>query len=146
MLWLAVNLLPADEDCRYFKISGRYMLSENFNLEHHLVNRKYVFKQKNPGVKYYGGPQDENGNDITNWHYTDFQYKTRLYSFCGSILEQVKNDYLKIFDTIINAYMSEGFIDLEHATYKTLNPAMIHDILPIGLMGIQAENGEFLSE
>lgn len=138
LLSYALNVLPKEEDCRYFKISGRYKLSESFDLKNHLIKFKYVFKQKDNGVLY-------EGSDI-NYLYTRYQYKTRLYSFCGTIFDQVKNHYNQIFEHIISCYSENSFIDLEHATYKIIGENLVHQVETIGCTGIQADNGAIIDE
>jgi hypothetical protein len=138
LLSYALELLPKDEECRYFKISGRYKLSDSFDLDTHLVQSKYVFKKKDSGVLF-------EGSDV-NYLYTEYQYKTRLYSFCGTIFDQVKNHYNQIFEHIISCYSQNSFIDLEHATYKIIGESLVHGVQSVGCVGIQADNGAIIDE
>ena len=138
MIAEALLLVDTKEGDRIFKITGRQMLSDQFDYSKHDVKGKYVFKTKDGGVKYYGG-------DI-NWIFTEFQYKTRLYSICGSLLDQAREDFANIHRNIIDCYSHNSFIDIEHATYRTLKPELVHEIAPVGLTGIQAENNEVITE
>lgn len=147
MLHEACKLLPPDVK-RVFKISGRYKLSDNFNITQHDHQGKYVFKTKEDGVKYYHDGKYEDGSQLQNidHYYTPYQYKTRLYSFCGSMIPQVIEDYHNVFQCMIQSYINHGYIDIEHSMYRVLDKNKIVEIDIIGLAGIQAENGIFLTE
>ena len=128
---LSVN--PTD---RIFKISGRYFLTDEFDLAKHTEQSgKYVFLSKFPGEKY--------GNLIPA---TPYQYKTRLYSFCGSILNQAAKYYNQVFDGIVYNYSKGTFIDIEHMMWRTINPNLVTHINPIGVSGLQAEDSKLLRE
>lgn len=148
MLCAACNLLPRDEQYRIFKISGRYNLTEQFDESAHDVNGKYVFLDRQNGVHYYYGDASDQNNPLRNIekYYTEYQYKTRLYSFCSTILDIASQNYVKIFDTIINSYDDHGFIDLEHATYRVVDQSIVHELPIIGVSGIQAPNGITIKE
>lgn len=148
MLSEACKLLPKDQKYRIFKISGRYQLDNTFNEEHHDASGKYVFKSKDNGVKYYHADKDSNTSQLQNidLYYTPYQYKTRLYSFCSTLLDIAIENYQQIFNTIIGSYINHGYIDLEHATYKNIKTDIIHELDVIGVKGIQAENGLELKE
>lgn len=120
---------------RIFKLSGRYYLTDEFDFSKHLsISGKYLFKQRDPGQSY--------GKLIPD---TPFQYKTRLYSFCGSLLNQAAENYQKIFDSIVASYSRGTFIDIEHSTFKAINPNLIAQTNPIGVAGYMA-SGEFVKE
>lgn len=147
MLHEACKVMPKDAK-RFFKLSGRYQLSDEFNINNHDVSGKYVFKTIDPGVRYYHDKKDEPGSQLQNIekYYTPYQYKTRLYSFCGSLLEQATQNYQNIFQCMVNSYINHGFIDIEHSTYRVVDPKLIHTINPVGLTGVQAENSVLLKE
>ena len=125
----------------FFKISGRYQLSDEFDINNY-VRDTYVFKNKDPGIMYHRTNPEENiYPDNINKYYTEYQYKTRLYSFPRSLLDTAIKDYHSIYQRIILCYDDYGFTDIEHATYYVLNPDTIKEIPIIGLEGPQAENG-----
>jgi hypothetical protein len=148
MLYETCKILPKNNDYRIFKISGRYQLYDKFCIVGHNVKGKYVFKTKELGVKYYHDDKNDNGSQLQNidMYFTPYQYKTRLYSFCGSLLETVTQNYNNIFQTIVSSYINHGYIDIEHATYKNIDLSLIHEMDVIGLKGIQAENAIALEE
>lgn len=137
MMSETLKLIYPESNDRIFKISGRHLLSDRFDIEKHNVKGKYVFL-KQPGVKYYGG--------TINYIDTPFQYKTRLYSICGSMIEQAREDFSNIFGGIISSYSNNSFIDIEHATFRTIDPELVHTLDPIGLTGIQAETNGVVDE
>lgn len=147
MLHEACKLIPRDVH-RVFKISGRYLLSEEFNIENHDVRGKYLFKNKDTGVRYYHDGKNDDGSQLQNieQYFTEYQYKTRLYSFCGSLLDKATDNYNNIFQCMIQSYINHGYIDLEHSTYRVLDQDDVSETPVIGVQGIQAENSIFLKE
>lgn len=148
MLHEACKLLPRNNQYRIFKISGRYYLYDKFVEEEHNAYGKYVFLKKQNGVEYYHDNKNDPSSQLQNidLYYTPYQYKTRLYSFCSSILDVAIENYLKIFNEITSSYVNHGYIDLEHATYKNINPNSVCELDLIGLGGTQAENAVELRE
>lgn len=147
MLHEACKLLPAAVD-RVYKLSGRYEISDEFDQSVHDVPGKYVLKNKEPGVVYYHDARNDPGSQLQNIadYYTDYQYKTRLYSFCGSLLPQATENYQKLFQTMVGSYINHGFIDIEHSFYRVMDPNLIHEVPVIGVTGVQAENLVRLTE
>ena len=131
MLRETCKILTTTLQDRIFKISGRYQLSDEFNINAHNVPGKYVFKTKEECLQWY--------KDKTKPNHSPYQYKTRLYSFCGSIKDMATVNYDKIMNGILDLYSKNEYLDLEHMTYLTINPSIIHEISPIGLTGSFAE-------
>lgn len=131
MLMNACINLPIQENDRVFKISGRYELSDNFDFEQHNHPGKYTFKTKELAERYTG---------------LDYQYKTRLYSFCGSLKQQVILNYSKIFEHITDVFSVGEFIDVEHTMYKILNQDNVVEMSPIGLKGLAAVDKNIIDE
>lgn len=130
LLRKACELFNTSADDRIFKISGRYSLSDKFDItQHHQAIGKYVFLNRlKPSIFEYAETKQQH-----TW--TEFQYSTRLYSFCGSMLNQAITDYQRIFDKLIEFYSSGNFIDLENSTYMLLNKDLITEIPIIGVVG-----------
>lgn len=121
------------ETDRVFKISGRYILTDKFDLTKHQEKNKYTFKTKEQSVTYYKeGTQEEYPK------YTDYQYKTRLYSFCGSLIPYHSNKCLEMFEFFTQIY-GKTFTDLEHAMYKFLDHNLVTEIETIGLAGYMVD-------
>ena len=131
MLRETCKILTTTLQDRIFKISGRYGLSDEFNLQAHNVPGKYVFKTKDECLPWY--------KDETKSNYSPYQYKTRLYSFCGSLKDMAIVNYDKTMNGILDLYSKNDYIDIEHMTYLTINPSLIQEISPVGLTGSFAE-------
>jgi len=131
MLRETCKILTTTLQDRIFKISGRYELSDEFNLQAHNVPGKYVFKTKDECLPWY--------KDETKPNYSPYQYKTRLYSFCGSLKDMAIVNYDKTMNGILDLYAKNDYIDIEHMTYLTINPSLIQEISPVGLTGSFAE-------
>lgn len=122
-----------DED-RVYKISGRYYLNSNFNSDiHTAAKNKIVMAHKQKSYSFYDVKSGDKTPPIT-----DYNYKTRLYSFCGSLANHMKDKYQEMFDFILPYYNSGGFTDIEHIMYKFLDHDKVIEIEPIGVSGIFA--------
>jgi hypothetical protein len=114
---------------RVYKISGRYYLNDNFNCNIHMSAKgKLIFGSKLNASPYYG----ESGlfEPVSK-----FKYRTRLYSFDGSLVDYMKVKYKDMFDLIIDKYQSGEFTDLEHVMYAVLDQEKVLELSPIGLSG-----------
>lgn len=126
-LWKVIN------NChRVFKISGRYHLTDNFDLskwDNESTLGKFVFKQAQPAWI----PPNDTG--VTT------QMQTRLWSFdAGSWLFVIQ-----MFETIIqnmfNLINEQKYIDLEHSMSKYIPQDKLVQLPVIGLEGNIAPNG-----
>ena len=89
------KLLSVTDDDRIYKISGRYRLTDAFNpKEHHAARGKYLMLAKTDCLEYYSDP-----NSVT---YSPYQYSTRLYSFCGSIINRAIENYNTMNERLLN--------------------------------------------
>ena len=135
MLAQACVVLQPPTEGRVFKISGRYCLSDQFDLDRHLAHAgKYVFLTVQPGERY------DRPHAATPW-----QYKTRLYSWCRSLWPAATRIYKQQFENIVASYQQGVFIDIEHTTYRTISPQIIETIDPIGVQG-PAASGTWIQE
>lgn len=131
MLLETVKLLDAAQQSRIFKISGRYHLNDNFDIKvHQQAQGKYLFKEKLEGLSWYG---PHTGRIHSPW-----QYSTRLYSFCSTILPAAVNNYSTLLNKFMDIYSRQDYIDLEHLTYLTIDSTQIHTVPVMGLEGIFA--------
>lgn len=123
----------SDND-RVYKISGRYYLNSNFNAGiHSAAKNKIVMAHKQKAYSFYDVKTGDKTPPIT-----DYNYKTRLYSFCGSLTNYMKDKYQEMFDFILPYYNSGGFTDIEHIMYKFLDHDKVLEIEPLGVSGIFA--------
>lgn len=124
----ACKAIQSDKVKRIFKISGRYILTNRFDLSSHLSQvGKYVMLNK---VKV--GPVEFNGK-LEQW--ADYCYETNLYSFCSSLLDEAIENFNTIITNIIDIYSVNSYIDLETATYLSLNKYHVYEIPIIGVSG-----------
>lgn len=117
------------ENDRIYKISGRYYINDNFNYHiHESAKEKLIFGSKLNASPYYG--------DAGLFEpVSKFKYRTRLYSFDGTLIEYMKVKYKDMFDLIISKYQSGEFTDIEHVMYAVLDQEKVLELSPIGLSG-----------
>tara|TARA_B100000035_G_scaffold188946_1_gene161330 strand:+ start:2506 stop:3258 length:753 start_codon:yes stop_codon:yes gene_type:complete len=121
------------ENDRIYKICGRYYLNDNFNyLIHESAKGKLIFGPKLNASPYYG---DSGLFEPVS----KFKYRTRLYSFDGTLIEYMKIKYKDMFDLIISKYKSGEFTDVEHVMYAVLDQEKVLELSPIGLSGYFAD-------
>ena len=135
----ALKQLPIKDDDRIFKMTGRYRPSPFFNVNEHLSRKgKYLFKDAQEGFMFYR-------HDGTQFQY-EYQYKTRLYSFCGSIIKEVIEDFETMFSRTVEMYSLDNYIDVEHATYKFIDRSKVETVPVIGVEGNPAPDFSILME
>lgn len=139
MLFLYHETFLTDTD-RVFKISGRYQLTSEFDLASHSHHKKLVIARRQPAVRYIN-PQGQPHPIIS-----PYQYKTRLYSFCGSLRHFMRDRYQVMYDRVIQHYQKQQFVDVEHIMFQ-----VCHDMCPveldvIGVGGQQSIDGVWVQE
>jgi len=131
--------VPMNDNDRVFKISGRYRLSDKFNIELHNTD-KAVFGPKFKSCMYFDQQTGKNYEPLTEW-----QYRTRLYSFPGSMIPYMKNKYYDMINFFWELYKT-SFSDIEHVMYKFMDHDKVLEIDKIGLTGIFAERDQLVDE
>jgi hypothetical protein len=127
---------------RVFKISGRYFLNSNFDLQKHNQRGKLVFVSKKPSVTYFNPEIHKIYPKLSDW-----QYMSRLYSFCGSLVPYMTTKYREMFEYLFLYYYKENaFTDTEHMLYGFLKEDNVIQISPIGVSGLYGDNAEMVSE
>jgi hypothetical protein len=105
-----------------FKISGRYTLTEHFNIEAHVAN-KATFAQ----ARRTGYPLDYVG--------TDGMLMTRLYSFDYNVIPQML-ETLEHIEAFFHEQWDGGKVfDMEHGFYKFLPRDILNEVGKIGVRG-----------
>lgn len=115
---------------RVFKISGRYKLNEDFNIDHHYVDNKIVFLSHD----FWGE------NPI---------YNTRLWSFDYSLLNQLTNLFTQIYLYTFNKIEKEHMIQtLEFSLYKYIHllGLEVYEIPVLGVQGVFGQDANPLKE
>jgi hypothetical protein len=137
MLMQTSKQIPAETYNRIFKISGRYVLTEQFDLNKHTGLGEYVFLPRAPAGKM--NITEVGSNVITQGKnssdYSEYCYETTFYSFCGSILSTARQNFETMFNKIIEIYSSENYIDVETAMYLTVDHSQVLEVSPIGISG-----------
>ena len=139
-LFKALNYIQENQDIlaevsktsRIFKLSGRYLLTDKFNItafDNDNTKDKYVFKKAQPSWI----PHEDTG--VTTL------LQTRLWSFTPSLL----GDTVKLFHEIINnmfaIFNQQKYIDVEHSMSKFLPKDKLVELETVGLQGNIAPNG-----
>lgn len=117
---------------RVFKVSGRYLLNDSFNID--LYN-----EYKNKTMIVIGAKKKSQfPYSITQCEY---QYMSRLWSWPIGLTSEI----IAAYDNMLN-YMYErlsvgGYADIEHCLYKFLDKSKIYEVPTLGLEGSIAPNG-----
>lgn len=108
---------------RIYKITGRYFFNNSFNLKEHDVFGKITFKNKSRcgHGKYYTK--------------TDYLRHCMYWSFCPSILEEVKDSFKKIHDYIIDHSNGKGIASIENGLDLFFDDDIINSIQNTGVSG-----------
>lgn len=122
---------------RVFKISGRYALNDNFDInyyESYKIKPFAVIRQRKPSHFPAG---------LTG---VDYQFMTRLWSWPTSM----NNEILEVYQNSLN-YMYEKlaqgrYADIEHCFYKFLNHDKLIEKDVIGIQGFIGPNGVAVNE
>jgi hypothetical protein len=124
------------DDCeRVFKVSGRYELTDRFNVvdyENDIVGDKYVVSKRmlsqfSPGITG-----------------VDQQYMLRVYSFGAKRLGEFKLILEDMIEHMQDRVNSGGYIDIEHLWYKFLPKSDVIEFDRTGVKGLVAPNGSFI--
>ena len=125
---------------RVFKISGRYQLTAGFDLQQHQCPGKLVMAQRTAAVQYID-PQGAKHPMISQ-----YQYPTRLYSFCGSMIPVMSEIYVRMFNRVIQHYGIMEFVDVEHMMFAECQNLGPVELSCMGVAGHQAPDGEWIWE
>ena len=101
-----IEKLNLPELKRVFKLTGRGVLTEDFNIEDHKSVGKYLFK-----------------NRVDSWMSKDIQLvDTRIFSFCQSLIPETK----EMMKSIITLSLQTGR-DLEHCVFQLLDKEKLEE-------------------
>jgi hypothetical protein len=121
---------------RIFKMSGRYRLNDNFDLNKHL-NAEGKIVLHGPYTSQF--PSQVTGGQ-------ELQYMSRLWSFDARLTPYISETYLKMFNHMNERLNAGGYIDIEHLLCKFLDPRLIELTGKIGIEGNIAPNGVQISD
>ena len=109
---------------RIFKLSGRYVLSPNFNMKQHNAKNKYVFLES----------VESNQKTLS----IDRLYRCFCWSFDEYLLNKTWKAFIEIEKEIKEKFNNKKYIDIEHLLYDKLKK----DVIEVKEMGIFANVGE----
>jgi hypothetical protein len=121
---------------RIFKVSGRYLLNENF-----LPNAYDAYPDKMVFAKRRTSqfsPQTTSG--VTE------QYMSRCWSFPTSELHSVSQMFKEMRNTMVDCIQSGGYIDIEHLLFSKVDQTKVVELDTIGVEGNIGPNGNFVKD
>jgi hypothetical protein len=127
MTQLKDQLLTFD---RVFKMSGRYTLSDDFDMAKFADTSKIVVAKRRPtqfGAHITGGIVE--------------QYMSRLWTWPGSMTGEVIKVYDSGFLYIAQRIYDGGYCDIEHMLFKFLPADKLIEVNRVGIQGNIAPNG-----
>jgi hypothetical protein len=123
------NLLEGID--RIHKISGRYVLNDNFKPSlYEKYNDKIIFSKKvkttfeNMGI--------------------DYQYISRLWSWPKEHHALVRNFYSSCLEEIKTRAEKKKYVDIEHLLYLLIPKDLIHEVNKIGIEGLLGPNSRLV--
>jgi hypothetical protein len=116
---------------RIHKISGRYVLNDNFNPKVYDKHPdKIIFSKK---VK----------TTFTNMG-VDYQYVSRLWSWPKEHHAVVVSLYAAFLEEIKNRSLDKKYIDIEHLLYMMTPKHLVHEVAKIGVEGLLGPNSKLV--
>jgi hypothetical protein len=139
-LFKALNFIRGDAEMmkeidsatRIFKLSGRYQVTDKFNIsnfDNTNTKDKYVFKRAQPSCI---NPADTGVNTLL---------QTRLWSFTPSLFMATIDMYKNIIENMIQLFNENKYIDNEHSMSKFIPKDRLVELETVGLIGNIAPNG-----
>lgn len=121
---------------RVFKMSGRYVLNDHFDLNTHLnLPENYVFSERKPS---------QFNAELTNG--LTFQFMTRLWSWPVSKMNMVYYRYNLMSEDFIGSINHKKYRDLEHLVLKYFDSPFTTEVPLIGVSGKLGPNGNEISD
>lgn len=121
-----------DDQDRIFKMSGRYLLNEKFDLSFYQrdeVKNKVVIGRAVPS---------QFGAAVTG---TDMQYMCRLLSWPREFADDMEQWYRAARDYMVLRMGLGGYADIEHCLYMTIPKEHVYEVDEVGVYGNIAPNG-----
>ena len=115
---------------RVHKISGRYLLNDDFNTD--------VYEQYPDKIIIGPKHQSQFPFEVTG---IELQYMARLWSWPIEITEEVIGVYQDSLAYISQRIQQGGYADIEHVLYKFLPAEKVQEIPLLGIEGTIAPNG-----
>lgn len=117
---------------RVFKISGRYTLSDSFNITRFdTLSDRIVVAKRRPSQF---GPQITGGIPL--------QYMSRLWSWPANTTNTILEVYEQGFIHMAQTLAAGGYCDIEHMLFRFLPINLVTEVDHIGIQGNIAPNGQ----
>lgn len=129
--FLAGTIETSSKAERIFKISGRYILNQDFDAEEHYKHEDKIVVGKERFSQF---PDAITGG-------INKQYMSRLISFSGSKAEFMRDTYASMVTSFFDRINNGGYIDVEHLLWQFLHEEHAHELPFIGVEGKLAPNG-----
>ena len=128
---LAQNNVIENYD-RVHKMSGRYILNEQFNVD--------LYENNQTHDQIIIGPSCASQFP---YHVTlvQRQYMARLWSWPSSVHNEIIQVYKDSFNYFKERVDAGGYVDIEHVLYKFLNRNHLNEVEELGVEGYIAPNG-----
>lgn len=115
---------------RIHKMSGRYVINDDFNLDTYIQHRERILI----GPKH----RSQFSIELTG---IELQYMARLWSWPVAMTPDIIQVYDASLAYIATRIAAGGYADIEHVLYKFLPPELVTEITKLGVEGFIAPNG-----
>lgn len=122
-------------DGRVFKISGRYYLTDDFNISDYDSVDKIVLKKR---VQSQFDPQIT--GDVTS------QFMSRLWSFPYKDIDYIEDTYANMLSYMSDRLVAGGYADIEHCLFKCLDHSKLVEFDKVGISGKLGPNGTSIND
>ncbi len=115
---------------RIFKISGRYLLNKDFDVQTHVqANQSWCMQTPQPGI----------------WDHMQ-QVSTRLYSVCGSLINEYEQVILDVGQLLHTQHSAGTWLDIEHALYELTKDKQVQYLPVLGVHGQLGYTGDWVRD
>lgn len=117
---------------RVHKVSGRYLLNDDFKLD--------LYDREDVKDKIVIGPTHPSQFPVELTQ-VPLQYMARLWSWPATMTNEVIQVYIDSFNFFAERLANGGYVDIEHVLYKFLPAEHVHNEPLLGIEGHIAPNG-----
>jgi hypothetical protein len=121
---------------RIFKVSGRYLLNEDFNI--------YDYADKQDKIVFAKRKQSQFPAEVTGG--VKEQYMSRCWSFPAAELEGIAKMFVAMRKCMFTIVKDGGYIDIEHLLFLYSNPAKVIEVNTVGVQGLLGPNGTLVRD
>jgi hypothetical protein len=122
---------------RFFKLSGRYLLNDDFKLSDYNERRdKIVFAQRR---------NSQFDRELTGGA-TSHQYMSRCWSFPVGDLSSISRQYEAMHKRMVDMLKKGEYLDIEHLLYLYTDPSKVLEVDRIGVEGLLGPSGALVRD